>query len=103
MWVRGVNVRNLTPKARHTADYCDGVEGLIAASSGGLREDLIRRVFLAQADHQDVDTRTRDTKDHKLEAVMRRLVREHRIILLSDTPEEGKRWGVPAHRQEVAA
>jgi hypothetical protein len=96
-------VTRLVPKARHTADYCDGVEGLIAASSGGLREELIRRVFLTKADHQDVDTRTRDTPAAKLESVLTRLRRERRIVLLSDLPEEGKRWGVPAHRKQVAA
>ena len=97
------SVTKLVPKARHTADYCDGVEGLIAASSGGLREELILRVFLTKADDQDEDNRTNDTREQRLEAVLRRLRRERRIVLLSESEDEGKRWGVPAHLSEVAA
>lgn len=87
--------------ASNTGELCDGIEALLAASTGGLREPMLRAVFLAQASPQDrgevgqVGSRT-DT----LRAVLRRLRLERRAVLL-DTGD--RRWGTPAHLPPTGA
>ncbi len=81
------------PRARNTGDYCDGVVGLVAASSGGLREPLLAAVFAARAGVMDGDSRKGDADTGKLVAVLRRLADEGRLVLV-DAAE--RRWATPA-------
>jgi hypothetical protein len=88
------------PQARNTADYCDGIEGLVSASSGGLREELLLLVFSGRAHLLDDDRRKADTSRGTLRAILRRLQDEGRLVML-DAAE--RRWGTPAHALAAAA
>lgn len=93
------NYRQAVPRARNTADYMDGIEGLVSASSGGLRQVLLLEVFKARADAYDDDSRKADTSENILGAVLKRLEADGRLVLID---REERRWGTPAHALELA-
>lgn len=102
--------RQPVPRSRNTADYMEGVEGLVSASSMGLREVLLLEVFKARADSMDDDSRKADTSENILRTVLQRLEADQRLVRLDGppigrdnaVPSGERRWGTPAHALEWA-